>query len=261
MRKKNLFGISFIPLCLLFFVACGDKGEGDRVEKIVMAVAPETVEKSCSPFYSEQEILSEFMRVREEGEEWKELGLGEIAGFRYEDGYEYQLEVEKTWLANPPEDASSVTYKLVKVLSKEPWSVQLGEVKRFYISDYWVVLRGESLTETEKKEIEKKILADMPPSGWLVYKFVYTDAETPEGTVFIYSGKTKTQGTFKNTENRQVYALNVSGVTKEYRLTPMFTRTSVMQRFALVETVTGRYKADYPALEAAFAEQVIGVVR
>lgn len=42
-----------------------------------------------------------------------------IDGFDYEPGYEYTIEVEKENVENPPADASSIKYKLVKVVSKE----------------------------------------------------------------------------------------------------------------------------------------------
>ena len=43
-----------------------------------------------------------------------------IQDFEFEWGYHYVLQVEKTHLAQPPMDASSVTFKLKKVISKTP---------------------------------------------------------------------------------------------------------------------------------------------
>lgn len=43
-----------------------------------------------------------------------------IEGFNYEENFEYNLRLRKTILANPPEDASSVNYELIKIISKEP---------------------------------------------------------------------------------------------------------------------------------------------
>ncbi|MEK6917488.1 MAG: DUF4377 domain-containing protein [Nanoarchaeota archaeon] len=42
-----------------------------------------------------------------------------IDGFDYEEGYSYVLEVKITKIKNPPADASSSRYDLVKVISKE----------------------------------------------------------------------------------------------------------------------------------------------
>lgn len=50
--------------------------------------------------------------------EWT-LFYGAIDGFDYEPGYRYKLKVNVTKVKNPPADASSLNYKLVKVLSKK----------------------------------------------------------------------------------------------------------------------------------------------
>lgn len=41
-----------------------------------------------------------------------------IEGFAYEAGYIYDLRVEKTHIPNPPQDASSIEYKLIEILKK-----------------------------------------------------------------------------------------------------------------------------------------------
>lgn len=50
--------------------------------------------------------------------EWTLFYSG-IDGFDYEPGYKYKLKVNITKVKNPPADASSLNYKLVKVLSKK----------------------------------------------------------------------------------------------------------------------------------------------
>lgn len=44
---------------------------------------------------------------------------GNIEGFDYEPGYEYVLRVGKEKVENPPQDASSIRYRLVKLVSRE----------------------------------------------------------------------------------------------------------------------------------------------
>ena len=41
-----------------------------------------------------------------------------LEGFDYEWGYEYRVKLKETTLANPPEDGSSIEYKLLEVISK-----------------------------------------------------------------------------------------------------------------------------------------------
>lgn len=43
----------------------------------------------------------------------------DINGFSFESGYLYNLLVQKNTLSNPPQDASSIQYDLIKILSKE----------------------------------------------------------------------------------------------------------------------------------------------
>jgi len=47
-----------------------------------------------------------------------EFFYDQIQGFNYEEGYEYVLNVEEQKVENPPADASSIRYRLVKEISK-----------------------------------------------------------------------------------------------------------------------------------------------
>ncbi|MDP4685636.1 MAG: DUF4377 domain-containing protein [Salibacteraceae bacterium] len=49
-----------------------------------------------------------------------DCSLEHLADFPFEWGYRYELKVQETILENPPMDGSSLTYKLLKVVSKEP---------------------------------------------------------------------------------------------------------------------------------------------
>lgn len=55
---------------------------------------------------------------RPSSEDW-EMFRTRINGFEYEKGYEYNLLLSISFVKNPPMDASSKNYTLVKVLSKE----------------------------------------------------------------------------------------------------------------------------------------------
>jgi len=57
--------------------------------------------------------------VKMQGQTDWEYSYDEIQGFEYEWGYVYTLEVNKTTIDNPPQDGSSITIQLVKVLKKE----------------------------------------------------------------------------------------------------------------------------------------------
>lgn len=52
-------------------------------------------------------------------EDWTYF-YNEIEGFDYQPGFVYDLQVRKKKIKNPPEDASSIKYILVKVISEDP---------------------------------------------------------------------------------------------------------------------------------------------
>lgn len=65
------------------------------------------------------------MQVKRAGEEAYTNFFGQIDGFTFEPGNEYELKVEITQVANPPADGSSLSYRLVEVVSQTP--VAVGE--------------------------------------------------------------------------------------------------------------------------------------
>lgn len=62
------------------------------------------------------------------GDSWNYF-YDEIDGFDYEQGFIYDLEVEKTYLENPPQDASAISYNLIKITRK----VKVSEESNFSI--------------------------------------------------------------------------------------------------------------------------------
>lgn len=89
-----------------------DEAEMDEEETIkTIFVGPELVDcVGVAP--------QECLQVREsEDEEWS-LFYGQIIGFEYEPGYEYELRVTETEVDNPAADASSLEVTLVEVVSQ-----------------------------------------------------------------------------------------------------------------------------------------------
>jgi glyoxylase-like metal-dependent hydrolase (beta-lactamase superfamily II) len=58
------------------------------------------------------------MLVREDADSDWEFFYDQISGFKFEKGYEYKLKIKTTKIKNPPADASSLKYTLIKVLEK-----------------------------------------------------------------------------------------------------------------------------------------------
>nr|WP_129730126.1 DUF4377 domain-containing protein [Parabacteroides goldsteinii] len=58
-----------------------------------------------------------YLVKNENNKNW-EFMYNSINGFEYEAGYEYVIEVKIENIKNPPADASSVKYSLIKIISK-----------------------------------------------------------------------------------------------------------------------------------------------
>jgi hypothetical protein len=100
----------WIAALLLFAVSCGD----DKPNEIRLRI-----NHYLEPGIAEGTFL--FMLTQEDAsigtDKWNYLST--IEGFQYEKGYIYDLVVSKENVKNPPVDASSIRYKLMKVIAKK----------------------------------------------------------------------------------------------------------------------------------------------
>ena len=113
MKTKVIFKLTAILLTILLF-AC-NKVERETI--VLMTVDAETFWSSrISPVRG---VLREYIRVKEvvSGDIYN-MDFSEIAGFKYEKGFEYLIKVKKTKIENPPMDASSIAFSLIEVISK-----------------------------------------------------------------------------------------------------------------------------------------------
>lgn len=129
--KKTLLIASLVGM--FAFASCGNKNQKEgTVEEVSVE---ETLDKTATPETAEtQDIVTMFigpkqvdctgvgpmkcLQVKEtEDGEWT-LFYSSIQGFEYEEGYNYKLEVRREDVPNPPADAPSVRYILVKEISK-----------------------------------------------------------------------------------------------------------------------------------------------
>ena len=92
-----------------------DDDDKDIVEQVTIFVSAETGTYQNVP----DNNYVEGMRIKEKGEsQWICVSFQEISGFTFENGYEYELLVNKIIVANPPQDAGNVKYELIKVISQ-----------------------------------------------------------------------------------------------------------------------------------------------
>ncbi len=107
-----LLAIAFI------FTSCFEKEPKDKIEEVTMYVSHQT-DIYYDLFDSGRTHPMEGMIMKEEGwADWECHSFQTIEGFEYIKGHKYTLLVEKTTLANPPMDASSVKYKLISIVEQ-----------------------------------------------------------------------------------------------------------------------------------------------
>lgn len=129
--KKTFLIASLVGM--FAFVSCQEKK--DQKEGAEEVIVEETMNQTETPETKEvQNIVTMYvgpkqvdctgvgpmkcLQVREtEDGEWT-LFYSSIQGFEYEEGYNYTLEVRKEDVPNPPADAPSIRYILVKEISK-----------------------------------------------------------------------------------------------------------------------------------------------
>lgn len=99
-----------VVLPLLVMSSCGIT---EPEEILTLYVAPQTA--ACTGVGPQQCLL-----VRESPQgEWSYF-YSSIEGFTHEPGYSFTLRVLRRRIANPPADGSSLAYRLLEILSREP---------------------------------------------------------------------------------------------------------------------------------------------
>jgi len=82
-------------------------------EIVTLFVGPETAD--CVGVAPQQ-----CLQVRYNADDEYELFYSSISGFDFVPGYDYELLVQKTPIANPPADGSSIEWTLVEIVSQTP---------------------------------------------------------------------------------------------------------------------------------------------
>lgn len=108
MKKRVI--VPLVLLLALLLAACD--GATDSSEKTIY-VGPELVD--CVGVAPQQ-----CLQVKESPEADYELFYGQIEGFTFEEGYEYELVIREEQVENPPADASSIRWVLVEEVSRTP---------------------------------------------------------------------------------------------------------------------------------------------
>ena len=155
----------------------------DWTEVVTMVVSSE-----LGTVYGMEGIPSEGMKAKEEGKkDWNPFYFWEIEGFDYILGFEYRLKVEKTHIVDPPQDAPSIEYKLIKILSEE-FKLDDGYVMT---DDYY---QTASYPVTRKQDEYYLIIAKSEKSSALSYLAgngfaIMENSEEGTGTFYRLKGQ------------------------------------------------------------------------
>lgn len=120
MKKIEIWSIAIATLALFSLYSCiTSNDDEDKVEEVMLYVSAETG-IYYDLFDTERLHLIEGMQIKEKGATyWNCVPFFTITGFSYEKGYEYELLVKKTTIANPPQDATNVSYELIRIVSRQ----------------------------------------------------------------------------------------------------------------------------------------------
>lgn len=119
-KEKNTLMIkrSLLLSLLFIFFNCNPSGfnEGEEyiTEEILIRVNSYT--ETCQGLAEMQCLL--IQKGEQIGTEEWEYFYDSIKGFEYEEGYRYDLDVKITQVVNPPADASSLRYELIRLIRK-----------------------------------------------------------------------------------------------------------------------------------------------
>ncbi len=137
--KSRFSVLSFLVLAALMGVlaACTAPAAGPeqgaaevaQPETRTLFVGPELVE--CTGVAPQM-----CMQVRNSPDEEYTFFYQQIEGFTFEPGYEYELLVEVTEVANPPADGSSLSFRLVEIVNQTPVETVALEGPRWVLVDY-----------------------------------------------------------------------------------------------------------------------------
>lgn len=114
--------------------------EEAATETVTLFVGPELVE--CTGVAPQMCML-----VRNSPEEEYTFFYNSIEGFTFEPGYEYELLVEVTQVANPPADGSSLSYRLVEIVNQTAVETVSLEGPRWELVDF-LNADGETVAAT-----------------------------------------------------------------------------------------------------------------
>lgn len=125
---KRIIYYLIVVVMLFALQSCSNDDEPkDKVEEIRIEVSSETgITYHWDDDKKEYPIECMLVKLPSQPDIWQPMMFGEIEGFRYEKGVEYELSVIRTTLSNPPADGSVYTYRLERIISHRVVNVNIS---------------------------------------------------------------------------------------------------------------------------------------
>lgn len=144
MSKTRIVGYTLVAVLGLVAAACAQSTATGPVDEQPQGAAEEkTIFVGPVLVDCEGEGPQKCMLVKENPQDEYQLFYDQIEGFDYEEGYEYELEVEAAQIENPPAGGSSLKWTLVRILNKQSVPVAAeGEIKTIYVGSEMVDCEG-----------------------------------------------------------------------------------------------------------------------
>ena len=135
MRKRRIVGYALIVVLGLVASACAQSTATGPVDEQPQGAAEEkTIFVGPVLVDCEGEGPQKCMLVKENPQDEYQLFYDQIEGYNYEEGFDYELEVEVEQVENPPAGGSSLKWTLVRIINKQPVPIAAeGEMKTIYV--------------------------------------------------------------------------------------------------------------------------------
>ena len=135
--------IYLLSTLLVFFSlsSCDDNDDKNKVVEVKATIWYKHVDYAIVP----GNTITKGIKIKEDNsDEW--VSLAGIDGFNYEEGYNYEVRLQKTFLSNPPQDGSSIEYRLIEIIEKtkfEPEMLKYVYTGKHEIDDFNVFVGPE----------------------------------------------------------------------------------------------------------------------
>ena len=172
---RKLFYFTMLLLLSAIYTSCDKDTPEDWSEVINLYVDAELGEYRPWGHPEDAEPLDGLKIKERKDADWEIIPMNGIDGFTHSLGWEFYLEVEKVYLANPPADASNIRYRLIRIVNEQkvrtpefPTLEVKGALANTYTANIFepvhFYLDGNDYMQQDLRELCDSLVFDIP---WL----------------------------------------------------------------------------------------------